>query len=46
MLQRKELIMGSGYTLVDGYALFLWLGVRGRFPMKELSIHTAWRRNA
>ena len=37
-------IMGSDYTLVDPYALvFYGWGVRGGFPMKELSAYTAWQ---
>ena len=44
MFQGKEWIMGSEYTLVDPYALvFYGWGVRGGFPMKELSAYTAWQ---
>ena len=44
MFQGKEWIMGSDYTLVDPYALvFYGWGVRGGFPMKELSAYTAWQ---
>jgi glutathione S-transferase len=44
MLQGKEWIMGSDYTLVDPYALvFYGWGVRAGFPMKELSAYTAWQ---
>jgi glutathione S-transferase len=44
MLQGKEWIMGNDYTLVDPYALvFYGWGVRGGFPMKELSSYTAWQ---
>ena len=44
MFQGNEWIMGSDYTLVDPYALvFYGWGVRGGFPMKELSAYTAWQ---
>ena len=44
MFRGNEWIMGSDYTLVDPYALvFYGWGVRGGFPMKELSAYTAWR---
>lgn len=44
MLQGRDWIMGSQYTLADGYALvFYGWGVRGGFPMNELSAYTAWR---
>jgi glutathione S-transferase len=44
MLQGKDWIMGSQYTLVDPYALvFYGWGVRGGFPMKELSAYTAFQ---
>ena len=44
MLQGKDWIMGSQYTLADGYALvFYGWGVRGGFPMNELSAYTAWQ---
>ena len=44
MFQGKEWIMGSDYTLVDPYAVvFYGWGVRGGFPMKELSAYTAWQ---
>ena len=44
MFQGKEWIMGNDYTLVDPYALvFYGWGVRGGFPMKELSAYTAWQ---
>ena len=44
MFQGKNWIMGSEYTLVDPYALvFYGWGVRGGFPMKELSAYTAWQ---
>ncbi len=44
MFRGNEWIMGSEYTLVDPYALvFYGWGVRGGFPMKELSAYTAWQ---
>ncbi|MGH7845345.1 MAG: glutathione S-transferase family protein, partial [Candidatus Binatia bacterium] len=44
MLQGKDWIMGSQYTVVDPYALvFYGWGMRGGFPMDELSAYTAWR---
>jgi len=44
MLQGKDWIMGSQYTLADPYALvFYGWGVRGGFPMNELSAYTAWQ---
>src|SRR6266536_481454 len=44
MFQGKDWIMGSDYTLVDPYALvFYGWGVRGGFPMKDLSAYTAWQ---
>ena len=44
MFQGNGWIMGSQYTLVDPYALvFYGWGVRGGFPMKELSAYTAWQ---
>ena len=44
MLRGKDWIMGNQYTLVDPYALvFYGWGVRGGFPMNELSAYTAWR---
>ena len=44
MFQENDWIMGSEYTLVDPYALvFYGWGVRGGFPMKELSAYTAWQ---
>ncbi len=44
MLQGNEWIMGSQYTVVDPYALvFYGWGLRGGFPMHELSAYTAWR---
>jgi glutathione S-transferase len=42
MFQGNDWIMGSEYTLVDPYALvFYGWGLRGGFPMKELSAYTA-----
>ena len=44
MIQGKEWIMGSQYTVVDPYALvFYGWGLRGGFPMNELTAYTAWR---
>jgi glutathione S-transferase len=44
MFGGKQWIMGNDYTLVDPYALvFYGWGVRGGFPMKELSAYTAWQ---
>lgn len=44
MLQGKDWIMGSQYTLADAYALvFYGWGVRGGFPMNQLSAYTAWQ---
>lgn len=44
MFQGNDWIMGREFTVVDGYALvFYGWGVRGGFPMKELSAYTAWR---
>jgi len=44
MLQGKDWIMGSQFTVVDGYALvFYGWGVRGGFPMNELGAYTAWK---
>jgi len=44
MIQGKDWVMGSEYTLVDPYALvFYGWGVRGGFPMKELSAYTVWQ---
>jgi glutathione S-transferase len=44
MLLGKDWIMGSQYTLADGYALvFYGWGARSGFPMNELSAYTAWR---
>ena len=44
MFRGNDWIMGGQYTLVDPYALvFYGWGVRGGFPMNELSAYTAWR---
>jgi glutathione S-transferase len=44
MFRGNEWIMGRDYTLVDPYALvFYGWGVRGGFPMKDLSAYTAWQ---
>ena len=44
MFRGNEWIMGNDYTLVDPYALvFYGWGVRGGFPMKDLSAYTAWQ---
>lgn len=44
LLQGKEWIMGSQFTVADGYALvFYGWGVRGEFPMAELGAYTAWK---
>jgi glutathione S-transferase len=44
MIQANTWIMGSEFTVVDGYALvFYGWGSRGGFPMKELGAYTAWQ---
>jgi glutathione S-transferase len=44
MFGGNDWIMGSQYTVVDPYALvFYGWGLRGEFPMKELSAYTAWQ---
>ena len=44
MLQGKDWIMGSQYSLVDAYALvFYGWGVRAELPMQELRAYTAWK---
>jgi glutathione S-transferase len=44
MIQGKDWVMGSEYTLVDPYALvFYGWGARAGFPMKDLSAYTAWQ---
>jgi glutathione S-transferase len=35
--------MGRDFTVVDGALVFYGWGVRGGFPMKELSAYTAWQ---
>ena len=44
LLRGKDWIMGDQYTVADAYALvFYGWGVRGGFPMNELSAYTAWK---
>lgn len=44
MLEGKEWIMGSQFTVADGYALvFYGWGVRANLPMQELANYTAWK---
>ena len=44
MLQGKDWIMGSQYTVVDPYVLvFYGWGMACEFPMTELGAYTAWR---
>jgi glutathione S-transferase len=44
MIQGKDWVMGSEYTVVDPYALvFYGWGARAGFPMKDLSAYTAWQ---
>ncbi len=44
MLQNNHWIMGSQYTVVDGYALVVYgWGVRAGFDMAQLSTFTAWK---
>jgi glutathione S-transferase len=44
MLQGKDWIMGSQFTVADGYALvFYGWGVRNGFPMNELNAYTPWK---
>ncbi len=44
LLQGKDWIMGSGYTVADPYALvFYGWGVRAELPMQELTAYTAWK---
>ncbi|MBI4204088.1 MAG: glutathione S-transferase family protein [Betaproteobacteria bacterium] len=44
LLRGKTWMMGEQYTVADGYALvFYGWGVRGGFPMNELTAYTAWK---
>jgi glutathione S-transferase len=44
MLQGKEWIMGSQYTVADPYAVvFYGWGLRAELPMKELAAYTAFK---
>ncbi|MDB5862364.1 MAG: hypothetical protein JWO70_170 [Betaproteobacteria bacterium] len=44
MLKGKQWIMGDQYTVADPYALvFYGWGVRGKFPVDELTAYTAWK---
>jgi glutathione S-transferase len=44
VLQGKEWIMGSQFTVADGYALvFYGWGLRAGLPMHELKAYTAWK---
>jgi glutathione S-transferase len=44
MFRGNDWIMGREFTVVDGYALvFYGWGLRGGFPMKELSAYSAWQ---
>jgi glutathione S-transferase len=44
MIQGKDWVMGSDYSLVDPYALvFYGWGARAGFLMKDLSAYTAWQ---
>jgi glutathione S-transferase len=44
LLTGNEWIMGKQFTVADAYALvFYGWGVRGEFPMKELTAYTAWK---
>jgi len=44
LLQGKEWIMGSQFTVADGYALvFYGWGLRAGLPMQDLKAYTAWK---
>jgi glutathione S-transferase len=44
LLQGKEWIMGSQFTVADGYALvFYGWGLRAGLPMRDLKAYTAWK---
>ena len=44
LLQGKAWIMGSQYTVADGYALvFYGWGMRAALPMQDLKAYTAWK---
>jgi len=44
MLAGKEWLMGSQYTVADGYALvFYGWGLRAGLPMHDLKAYTAWK---
>jgi glutathione S-transferase len=44
MFRGNDWVMGREFTVVDGYALvFYGWGLRGGFPMKELSAYSAWQ---
>ncbi|MGE5306764.1 MAG: glutathione S-transferase family protein [Alphaproteobacteria bacterium] len=44
MMQGNAWIMGSEFTVVDGYALvFYGWAERSKFPVKELGAYTAWQ---
>jgi glutathione S-transferase len=44
MLKGKQWMMGDQYTVADPYALvFYGWGVRGKFPVDELTAYTAWK---
>lgn len=44
LLRGKEWMLGSQYTVADGYALvFYGWGVRAGLPMAELKDYTAWK---
>jgi glutathione S-transferase len=44
MLQGKEWVMGSQYTVADPYALvFYGWGTRSELPMRDLKAYSAWK---